>query len=121
MELEEKAQREIQEEGFNTPYWAGFYRSMMAPIIIPTTVRKLVNGDYGDVVDASKKDQLKYVMGTSTGSTLQGLSILGSIVEIPEALLGLAATNVASGLYEGARWGVNKIKKKFFNSFYISL
>lgn len=42
-------------------------------------------------------------------------------MEVPEALLGLAATNTISGLYELGRWGCKKIGKKFCDGFYKSL
>ncbi len=100
------------------PFTQGLWRSITTPIVLPRTVRKLVDGEYNNLL---KKEKRRYLIGAVTGGLADATIITGFSLEAPEVLLGLAATNVASGLYELGRWGIPKLGKKFSNSFYVSL
>ena len=105
-----------KEEQINGPFGEGLFRSLAAPVAIPTTIRKFRNGDYKDFLDLPKKEKAKHLVGLILGGTGQGMAIMGASMVIPEALLGLAATNVISGIYELSRAGLRYIGSRYIKN-----
>ncbi len=107
-------ENEIKSTGLFTE---GLFRTLAAPYIIPTTIRKLINKEYN--VDFLKKDEkIKYFSGVGLGALADLVSIAGYPFaafncEIPEASLFPLATNIGSGIYELGRAGLKYIGFKY--------
>ena len=102
-----------KEEQIDGPFGEGLFRSLAAPAIIPTTIRQFKTGNYKDFLNFSKKEKAKHLVGLVLGSAGQGAAIMGASMVIPEALLGLAATNIGSGIYELGRAGLRYVGSRY--------
>jgi hypothetical protein len=105
IDKKESDEKVILEEGFGY-FGSGFYRTMSAPYMVPTKIRKFYEGNYHDYKRLSKKEKRKYVSGLITGGAIDAVTLVGMGLEDPKLFLGLAATNLASLGYELGRLAV---------------
>lgn len=116
--LDGRTAETLRERGI---FLEGVLRGAINPHIIPTEIRKSLEGNYTGIKDLSKKEKRKYLTGRLIGLTSQILSYgeLSVAEAAPEVLLFPAVTNSLSLLYESGRWISNKIiGKKFTENIY---
>ena len=108
---------EFEKKNGMEPLTEATWRVASMPYLFLTFARKVNNQEYDDANYLSKKQRREYSLGLGIGGFLNAVQLIGYVklvvnYDVPEALLFPLATNVVSGIYEGARAIKNKSSKK---------